>query len=370
MLSQRIALYSKELVENNTEKNRKLLHDAVVTMEKDHKFLHIRELADELKQIYDKEQLHDKLFNYVKLAEKFIDTPNEADSKKLFTISQEILPLLDRVVKIYQDEVETQTEKLRTIETYILISALLTLLFEAIYIFKPSLDELRKSTEKDIVIEKQKKEIALSHLLRSISHSWRQTLNKIFLGQQLIEEMYEENEIDKEKIIETTEESKRYLKDLSTTIDNYIKLFTPGGESQEFNAKTLLKTAINDLTNRADIQIEGEDLILKSYPGYLINCINILFQNSIEASQKKNMQPKIAISISSNAITYQDNCGGIDEKDLDHIFDPYFTTKFQKSEEGMGLFFFKIIAENHLDTAVTVENTGKGVKFTLLFEHT
>jgi len=62
----------------------------------------------------------------------------------------------------------------------------------------------------------------------------------------------------------------------------------------------------------------------------------------------------------------QDNAGGIKKKDLDNVFEPYFTTKEEGT--GIGLYLVKLIVENSFEGKIKVKNQKEGAKFTLLFE--
>jgi len=62
-------------------------------------------------------------------------------------------------------------------------------------------------------------------------------------------------------------------------------------------------------------------------------------------------------------IEIEDNAGGIEESIIDKVFNPYFTTKNEKSGTGLGLYMAKIIVEKHHAGELSVRNTQNGALF-------
>jgi signal transduction histidine kinase len=62
-----------------------------------------------------------------------------------------------------------------------------------------------------------------------------------------------------------------------------------------------------------------------------------------------------------------DNGGGISEKIISRIFDPYYTTKDEINGTGLGLYMSKMMVEEHHNGRLIVKNTEDGVCFTLYF---
>ena len=59
-----------------------------------------------------------------------------------------------------------------------------------------------------------------------------------------------------------------------------------------------------------------------------------------------------------------DNGGGIRPEIMNHIFEPYFTTREPDKGTGLGLYMSKLIME-HMDGRLSVKNSDQGALFTL-----
>ena len=55
-------------------------------------------------------------------------------------------------------------------------------------------------------------------------------------------------------------------------------------------------------------------------------------------------------------LTFKDSAGGIDEKIINKIFDPYFTTKYQSQGTGLGLYMSHQIIVKQLKGTIIIEN--------------
>ena len=68
-------------------------------------------------------------------------------------------------------------------------------------------------------------------------------------------------------------------------------------------------------------------------------------------------------------LTIADDCGGIEEKNLNKIFDPYFTTKHQSMGTGLGLHIAKMIIEENMNGRLSEKNLNGGAEFIIKMKH-
>jgi len=133
MLSQKIALYA--LTHHIKE-----LEKSIVLMEDSHKKLLSLDMSKEMKKLYfEKPVFLDKqVKEFIKNAKLFMKTGSEKSLKYILTHSQSLLQALDNAVSIYQKEAEQRTQHLKQNELYIMILTLITLILEALFIFRPA----------------------------------------------------------------------------------------------------------------------------------------------------------------------------------------------------------------------------------------
>ncbi|MCV6607877.1 MAG: HAMP domain-containing histidine kinase, partial [Campylobacterales bacterium] len=216
---------------------------------------------------------------------------------------------------------------------------------------------------------------AMGEMINAISHQWRQPLNSLGLTIQNLQEAYNYNELDKKLIDSTVEESMGKLTYMSNTIDDFRNFFKSDKTKKLFNIKNIIDSSINILDAQMKFhniswEIEGEDFTVEGQESEFSQVLIVLINNSKDAiidKKEKNKEFKGKIKIyldkEKKSIYVEDNGGGIQEENLEKIFDPYFTTKFQSQGTGIGLYMAKNIISNNLAGSLTVSNTKDGAKF-------
>lgn len=120
---------------------------------------------------------------------------------------------------------------------------------------------------------------------------------------------------------------------------------------------------------------ENEELLIYGYENefkqVLLNLINNAKNKIVENFKDSQEHAKIDINIERcqnyNTIEIIDNGGKIDEKIINSIFEPYFTTK--ESGTGLGLYMAKVIVEDKMRGSIKVRNEGENVVFTIKLPH-
>ena len=132
MLSQKIALYSLNF-------KPKTLKSIIALMENSHKKLISRKMSDEIKKLYFSEpvNLSAHVDEYLVNAKSYLLKKDPKSLQYILKNSQSLLKHLDAAVSIYQHESEDKITKLKDNEKYILILTLVTLVLEAMLIFRP-----------------------------------------------------------------------------------------------------------------------------------------------------------------------------------------------------------------------------------------
>ena len=113
-------------------------------------------------------------------------------------------------------------------------------------------------------------------------------------------------------------------------------------------------------------------LLLWGDPGVLTQVITNLVMNSIihafENTDTRNIDIEITTTKQFLVLNYKDSGCGIDQKDRDKVFEPFFTTRRDKGSSGLGMHIvFNLVTQSLKGTIDCVSNVSKGTEFILKF---
>jgi PAS domain S-box-containing protein len=233
------------------------------------------------------------------------------------------------------------------------------------------MEELR---EKEQLLIQQSRMAAMGEMLGNIAHQWRQPLNVLGIKVQELGLAFGYGELSKELLDANIATAMEILQHLSQTITVFQNFTVPDKEKTLFRVEQVIAKTVQiideslkkegitlDVRSTGDPQING-------FPNEYSQVIMSLILNAKDAFlEQGTADPRITVdSWSENdrsVLTITDNGGGIKEKIMDKIFDPYFTTKDLGKGTGVGLFMSKTIIEKNMGGRITVRNTESGSEF-------
>ncbi|WP_321312539.1 PAS domain S-box protein [Halarcobacter sp.] len=220
------------------------------------------------------------------------------------------------------------------------------------------------------------KMVAMGEMIGNIAHQWRQPLSAIStLASGLIFEK-KANIIDDENLYKKLGNIVEYTLHLSKTIDTFRDFLRVRKSVEKTNledriiaAKMIIDATLKeksiDLIDNIDYEKTTKvNLIIGQLEQVLLN----IFNNAKDALlEKETINPWIKLELYSIddriIIAVEDNAGGIPEKNMPHIFEPYFTTKHQTLGTGLGLNMSYRIINESLKGNIYAKNTKNGAKF-------
>jgi len=225
----------------------------------------------------------------------------------------------------------------------------------------------------------QAKMAAMGEMIGNIAHQWRQPLNALSALNVGLGMKHKRGTFDDEEMEKFKKKSNEIIQNMSTTIDDFRNFFQPDKVKEFFNINTAIAGAIrfvSDSYHQHNIEVIldlKKNIMVDSYKNELMQVLLNIFNNSKDAIVEKQIKnPKIFISTVESEgqliIHIQDNAGGVEEKILERIFEPYFTTKFQSHGTGIGLYMSKMIIENSMQGTLISENKDDGLLTTIIIE--
>lgn len=241
--------------------------------------------------------------------------------------------------------------------------------------------EVQKRHEQEDLLIQQSRLAAMGEMIGNIAHQWRQPLNALGLTIQNLQVAYDNGYLNDAYIKRTVTKSRRLADQMSKTIDDFRNFFQPTQHKERFSLKKSVTDCVeiveigfknNNITIDVDID---ENIKLLGHSNQFSQAVLNLLSNAKDVLIEKNEQEKnikIYASCSDQGdicLCIEDNGGGIQKDVIDDIFTPYFTTKEEGKGTGIGLYMTKMIIEKNMQGLITVSNTQRGAKFTIVFKN-
>lgn len=211
----------------------------------------------------------------------------------------------------------------------------------------------------------QSRHAAMGEMISMIAHQWRQPITIIAMSANNMLVDVELGTVSEKTLRLEANSIVEQAQYLSKTIDDFRNFFRPNKEKEEVRVQDVLAEAISIIgksleNDNITLSVKEEETgHIRTYSRELLQVFLNLLKNSKEALVEHTNEARhidVVISSDDNTVTTTicDNGGGIAEKTIEKIFDPYFSTKNEKIGTGLGLYMSKTIIEKHLQGSITV----------------
>ncbi len=304
---------------------------------------------------------------------------------------------LEKLNNIIKKKEEDLIQKNRdTINKMIIYSIIVTLILLSVSLFTSKFIqsifnrykkiislETNNRIKQEKLLHNQTKMASMGEMILNIAHQWRQPLSIISTSATGVKLQKELNCLEDKEFYSAMDNINDSAQYLSQTIDDFRNFLVPSIEVNEFDIcesinNTLKLISPSFKSNDITIENKCDHITIKSLQNELIQVLMNLLKNSKDVLIENNIHLKY-IEIKNYTkenfifIEVKDNAGGVDEKIIDKIFEPYFTTKHKAQGTGIGLYMSSEITHKKLNGELFVENIifnidkkeYKGAKFTI-----
>ena len=249
--------------------------------------------------------------------------------------------------------------------------------------------EIKKRLEQQKYIQNQERLISMSDMIISIAHYWRQPLNALGIAVQDIYDAYIHDELSESYLKASVDKSMRHIDFMSNIIDSFQSIIDAENDNvlETIHIPALLREALITIKDILDLSnvtctingvdylkyadITTIDLIIESEPAALrqiVTKIVITANHLIQAHQKMCIDEnfkgciKIKLYTTNNNIIIQVSHNGIQltDNEITHFFEPYYALGENRfSSEGLGLFFTKMLVEQHINGKLFIKKDGE-----------
>ena len=246
------------------------------------------------------------------------------------------------------------------------------------------MDDITERVQQKQFLIQQSKLAEMGDMIAAIAHQWNEPLVELSALVQDIQTSYLLNELKEMEVKDFVNDSMIQIKYMSKTLSDFRNFLKPSTKKKLFSISKSL-SEINEIIGKqvfySNIEMnfnyknENEELLIYGYENefkqVLLNLINNAKNKIIEKDIDFRKKAKIDINIKRtsnfNIIEIIDDGGKIDDKIINSIFEPYFTTKEEGT--GIGLYMAKVIIEDKMRGTITAKNDENNVIFTIKLPH-
>lgn len=219
---------------------------------------------------------------------------------------------------------------------------------------------------------------SIGRVIGNISHQWKMPMVRAGSLLTHIEALIHfKNNKTLSEIEHIIPEIRAHFVFMQNTIDEFYSLYSKNTSKAEFK----LLHVINDVWGMLSTKVSAcemklhikdlQDTQLYSFEYSFSHIVIILIDNALDAMKNRAISnPHMMIDISHHdgmiQIIFEDNCGGIEQKPIESIFDTEISSKHSsKVTGGLGLSIVKLLVNEKFGGTITASNTREGAKFIL-----
>jgi len=289
---------------------------------------------------------------------------------------------LSSINRLIEDKTISTNKKLykKIISLVFIILLIASIFFILSYIISKKIERrfknyrIKIARNQQLLIQKSKM-ASMGEMIGNIAHQWRQPLSQLSGLFFDIESAYDYKELDKKYLSQRSDEANDLIEYMSKTIDDFKEFYNPNTKKEKFNLLQTVQSAIKIIGSSLEfhnIKVSldvDKSLYIEGFSNEFSQVILNMLSNSKDIALFKDIKnPKIKIysEVKDKKISLhvEDNCGGIDKENIEKIFEPYFTTKYNYGT-GIGLYMCKTIIENKMNGKIYATNIKGGSKFTI-----
>ncbi len=227
-----------------------------------------------------------------------------------------------------------------------------------------------KLEESAVMLAQSEREQAWREMAKQVAHEIKNPLTPMRLTVQSFQRKFDANDPNlNQKLNDYTKTLIQQIDTMSAVASAFSNFASmPAQQNENLNIIDVVELAL-DIFNEDFILFESEkeEIIIKLDRTQLIRIITNLVKNAIQSIPEEQPEKIVLVTIKEEnndvLIIVKDNGNGIEPENIEHIFEPKFTTK--NSGMGLGLGIIKNIIENYKGTITFETELGKGTTFTV-----
>ncbi|MEF3191999.1 MAG: PAS domain-containing sensor histidine kinase [Campylobacterales bacterium] len=246
-------------------------------------------------------------------------------------------------------------------------------------------DEIEQRRRQEAFMIQEAKQAAMERMFNAIAHHWRQPLNLIGLEIQSILDLYDFETPTREAVAKVIERAMDEVIALSTTISNFANFFAPTPAMTAIDLDEVVRSVLALMTHdfeRAHIvvSVEGSerpvcqawgraDEVRQAVLGVMTNAVEAIEEYRASQTEESSWIGQIIIRIDQvegyARLAIYNNGPQVSKEVLEHLFEPYFTTKDPSKRAGLGLFLIRIAIVERMGGRVNAYNVPGGFEVTI-----